>query len=328
MRALAALSLYVAPLVLGAQLPNPQYRDVFRAIKRGEEAAGQCTVRTVTYIAVYDPSTTAIDPYETGGYNAAPLPGHETDYPGGLYPVSSHNAYPNPEEPCVTYTTLRPVTRTTTLTTTTAIPTTIILNTTDTVTSLVTSTFTTVSTFTTSVLETLTATVTSTATTSSIFTTTAATSFNILSVRLAATATAAPVRRELSSRHKRQIDGIPQGFLGSALNPNPNVCSNAVLVEFLNGELFAAGQSISTDLNVPFLDLTRPVEGSITTSFSIGSDILVWANAAFFGGFARFCQVQNGTVYALFTELDAPAACIPADLVVYSGEFLCFRHGQ
>lgn len=253
-----------------------------------------------------------------------------------------------------TFTTSFPVTLTSTFTFTTAIPTTIISDETATVTSLSISTFTSVSTFTTSVLTTLSATVTSTATTSSVFTTTAtpptqsvsltsttsATStisvttsvtsltptvvFDILSIRRAqvpgAAATAAVARRADSS-WKRQDVAVQSGFVGSDDNPNPESCTLALRVQFLNGELIANGRTISTDPGVPFINLRNAVNGSITTDFSVQNNILVWANPQFFNGTARFCQVGTDIPVALFTEAtDTPADCVLIDLIVFSCE--------
>ncbi len=47
---------------------------------------------------------------------------------------------------------------------------------------------------------------------------------------------------------------------------------------------------------------------------------LVWDNAAFVNGTARFCQMGNGTVFALFTQESIPFDCTLVNLVVYTGE--------
>ncbi|KAK9414913.1 hypothetical protein SUNI508_10856 [Seiridium unicorne] len=191
-------------------------------------------------------------------------------------------------------------------------------------------------TFTTSILSTLSATVTSTATTASVLTTTVSqpavsatltvTSsggvLDILSIRrvvanAAAATPAAAARRENSRDWKRQ-DVESDGFVGTEDDPNPDVCTFAGLIQFLNGELITSGRTISVDPSVPFISLGDAVNGSISTDFSIQNSILTWANPQFFGGRARFCQVGDEIPVALFAETDQPADCVLVDLIVYS----------
>ncbi|KAK6070083.1 hypothetical protein SCUP234_10326 [Seiridium cupressi] len=191
-------------------------------------------------------------------------------------------------------------------------------------------------TFTTSILSTLSATVTSTATTASVLTTTVSqptvsatltvTSsggvLDILSIRrvvanAAAATPAAAARRENSRDWKRQ-DVESDGFVGTEDDPNPDVCTSAGLIQFLNGELIASGRTISVDPGVPFISLGDAVNGSISTDFSIQNSIPTWANPQFFGGRARFCQVGDELPVALFAGTDQPPGCVLVDLIVYS----------
>ncbi|KAK6083336.1 proline rich protein [Seiridium cupressi] len=191
-------------------------------------------------------------------------------------------------------------------------------------------------TFTTSILSTLSAAVTSTATTASVLTTTVSqptvsatltvTSsggvLDMLSIRrvvanAAAATPAAAARRENSRDWKRQ-DVESDGFVGTEDDPNPDVCTFAGLIQFLNGELIASGRTISVDPGVPFISLGDAVNGSISTDFSIQNSVLTWANPQFFGGRARFCQVGDELPVALFAETDQPPDCVLVDLIVYS----------
>lgn len=311
------------PMVLGIARSAARNHGTHELFKGGYKVEGHCIVRTVTYLATYDSLVSATGAYETASHGPAPhTEGYDTDDRDGSYPGSSHDGYPDPVDPCETFTTLRPVTLITTLTTTIAIPTTIVIDNTITIASVVTSTLTTVSTFTTSVLETLTYTATLTTTTSSIITTAVPSPFEMLSIRAAAMPEATPVRQKLPSSQKRQSDGGIGGFIGPLPNPNPKSCSDAVPVKFLGGQLIVGNRLISTDVGVSILDLAKPLpeDGAITTEFFIADGILRWANVEFFGGFARFCQLANGTVYALFSEIEMPTDCVSVDVVVYSSK--------
>jgi hypothetical protein len=146
----------------------------------------------------------------------------------------------------------------------------------------------------------------------------------IISVRINPAATPAPVVKKWLPRFKRQATEQlpPQGYFGTPDDLAPQTCDRAVQVEFDEGRVIANGRLIATQPDLPFLDLTLLTEGSIQTNFSIQNDLVVWANDAFFGGLARFCQVLDGRIFGLFEDTTGPADCTLVDLVVYSCELL------
>lgn len=146
----------------------------------------------------------------------------------------------------------------------------------------------------------------------------------IISVRINPAATPAAVARRWLPRFKRQATEQlpPQGYFGTPDDVAPQTCDRAVQVEFDEGRVIANGRLIATQPDLPFLDLTVLTEGSIQTNFSIQNDLVVWANDAFFGGLARFCQVLDGRIFGLFEDTTGPADCTLVDLVVYSCELL------
>lgn len=110
------------------------------------------------------------------------------------------------------------------------------------------------------------------------------------------------------------------GFVGNTTVQNPDNCTNANLYVQSGGQLRTSGKPLSVNLGVDYINIVDFVGGSIMTLFTVIDGTLVWDNAAFVNGTARFCQAGNGTVFALFTQESTPFDCTLVDLVVYTGE--------
>lgn len=110
------------------------------------------------------------------------------------------------------------------------------------------------------------------------------------------------------------------GFVGDETYQNPDTCSNATLFKQSNGQLLSRQRPLSVDPGVEYINLSDYPGGSISTTFSVVGRILVWNNTAFYGGAVRFCQLQSGAVYGLFTENPGPENCTLINLVVYTGK--------
>jgi hypothetical protein len=131
----------------------------------------------------------------------------------------------------------------------------------------------------------------------------------------------ATLARRHSMNTKRQLQ-VGAGFVGAAGPVNPTDCSLATPFTFLNGQLSSGGELISTDENIslqPFF--TNPTVGAITTTFSLQDSVLVWANAAFDGGVAGFCQDTAGQVWITFDATPVPFDCAPVDLIAFPSKF-------
>lgn len=111
-------------------------------------------------------------------------------------------------------------------------------------------------------------------------------------------------------------------------NPNALNCSQATVFQLQvgSGAILDKGLPLFTTPGAAFQEFlaTGPAPaGGITATFS-GQDgsILTWANAAFFGGAAIFCQVPaTGQVYSTFEGLnDVPAGCVTVQLRIYAGK--------
>lgn len=98
-------------------------------------------------------------------------------------------------------------------------------------------------------------------------------------------------------------------------------CSEASLFHRSGGQLHFNGRPISVNPGVAYISLLDYPDGSITTSFSIVDDILVWSNQAFYDGQASFCQQENGDVFGIFQETGAPSDCMPVNLHIYRGDY-------
>lgn len=125
-------------------------------------------------------------------------------------------------------------------------------------------------------------------------------------------------RSNLNSKRQTTLSGV--GFVGSGDHWNPIKCSEAALFHREYGKLIRNGRPVSVDPGVPYINMADYPNGSITTEFSIENGILRWRNNQFFGGIARFCQVNNDSVYAVFSNTKRPANCKTINLVVYQGK--------
>lgn len=111
------------------------------------------------------------------------------------------------------------------------------------------------------------------------------------------------------------------GFVGNNTINNPDTCTDASLYVQSRGQLRASGKSLSVDPGVDYINIIDYPGGSISTLFGVVNGTLVWENAAFYNGSARFCQLSNGTVFAMFTQQGVPFNnCTIVNLVVYTGE--------
>lgn len=115
---------------------------------------------------------------------------------------------------------------------------------------------------------------------------------------------------------KRQADS---GFVGQEDDQITENCSNALRFRQGGGQLQRRGRAISVDPGVRFIKLTDYPDGSISTTFSVVNDTLVWSNEVFYNGRASFCRTPNEDVYAVFTAAGGPDGCTPVELVVYAG---------
>ena len=118
---------------------------------------------------------------------------------------------------------------------------------------------------------------------------------------------------------KRQMD---TGFVGGLDPADGSDCSDATLFRRRRGELLLRDRLISVNPGVPYISLMDiSVEGSITTTFSVVNDSLIWSNSSFYYGEAQFCQQTDGDILVSFTEDGAPDDCMPVDLRVYRGKY-------
>lgn len=164
--------------------------------------------------------------------------------------------------------------------------------------------------------------------------TTPISSMVILSVELQALAAENGTKRGLNSPELwwAQLEGrqevspdmpdpdLSSGFVGNRTFHNPDNCTEASLYVQSRGRLQGSGRSLSVNPGVDYINIVDFVGGSISTLFSVLNGMLVWDNAAFYDGTARFCQEANGTVFALFTQESTPFNCTLVNLVVYTGE--------
>ena len=80
-------------------------------------------------------------------------------------------------------------------------------------------------------------------------------------------------------------------------------CSNAARLVVNEGQLSINGQLLITlpgQPFVPFFSTGGATPGSISTTFDIVDDRLIWSNGAFADGTASFCRDQAGTIFAVF----------------------------
>ena len=93
-------------------------------------------------------------------------------------------------------------------------------------------------------------------------------------------------------------------------------CTNAVVYNLVNGQLFAnsssSTQQFATDAGVQYANFTpSSAPGSVTTIFSVDSqNNLLWSNANFYNNQARFCVMPDDTLVAVFDDpAMAPEGC-------------------
>lgn len=107
------------------------------------------------------------------------------------------------------------------------------------------------------------------------------------------------------------------GYIGNAGVYSPVDCSQAKQFNIVDGELTSGGQKVSTSPGAgPGRLAVGPAVGSITRTWEIVNDELLWANASFADGQARFC-VDSATRAVLFTTTGAgsePVGCVPVEL--------------
>lgn len=111
-------------------------------------------------------------------------------------------------------------------------------------------------------------------------------------------------------------------------SPNTLNCSAATIFQLQigGGVILDTGIPLFTTPGAAFQQFRAigpAPAGGITATFT-GQDgsILTWANAAFFGGAATFCQVPaTGQVYSTFDgSTDVPAGCVTVQLRIYAGK--------
>ena len=91
------------------------------------------------------------------------------------------------------------------------------------------------------------------------------------------------------------------------------------------GQLRLRDRLISVDPDVPYINLMEiSAEGSISTTFSVANETLIWTNPKFFAGEAQFCQLPDGDLLVSFIEDGAPDDCERVDLRVYRGNYPLF----
>lgn len=91
---------------------------------------------------------------------------------------------------------------------------------------------------------------------------------------------------------------------------------NGVLTATLDGVVYtySTSEGVGAAMFVP-----STVPGSITTTFTIGSNALLqWQNEAFYNGQASFCSMKNGTVFAVFMQDAQPEGCLFISLSLFS----------
>lgn len=102
-------------------------------------------------------------------------------------------------------------------------------------------------------------------------------------------------------------------------------CSQVTQFELIDGELTSGGHKVSTSPDMDSAErlAVSTVVGSITRSFEIMGGELLWLNASFGGGRARFC-LDGDTRSVFFTTTGAgsePAVCVPVLLRPLCGKY-------
>lgn len=122
------------------------------------------------------------------------------------------------------------------------------------------------------------------------------------------------------SKARRQSSG----FIGNAGVNNPVECSQATQWAIIDGELTSGGQKVSTSPGPAAAPLAvSPTVGSITRTWEIVDDELLWVNGSFAGGQATFCQ--DSTIRKVFFVTTGagtePDGCTPVTLTPLFGKF-------
>lgn len=120
--------------------------------------------------------------------------------------------------------------------------------------------------------------------------------------------------------HKRQSGSYFVSSNGTITNDCTTspiyTARNGVLTATLDGVVYtySTSQGVGAAMFVP-----STVPGSITTTFTIGSNALLqWQNEAFYNGQASFCAMKNGTVFAVFMQDAQPEGCLFISLSLFS----------
>jgi hypothetical protein len=132
------------------------------------------------------------------------------------------------------------------------------------------------------------------------------TSVMILSVEAVAT----DIPDELpTERFKLKNRQSQSGFVGNYTGQSPDNCSDATIFHQKRGQLLHHKRAISVDPGVDYINISDYPDGSISTTFSVVHNILVWTNETFFNGHAGFCQGPSNEVYVTFTDNGGPDWC-------------------
>ena len=122
----------------------------------------------------------------------------------------------------------------------------------------------------------------------------------------------------LSMTFQKQVNGLVkrQSAYLAGSGQATDSCSNAVVYNLVNGQLFAnstaGGQQFSADAGVHYSNFTpSATPGSVTTTFSVDAqNNLLWSNTNFYNNQARFCVMPDNTLVAVFDDpVIAPASC-------------------
>ncbi|RYO76709.1 hypothetical protein DL766_004157 [Monosporascus sp. MC13-8B] len=101
--------------------------------------------------------------------------------------------------------------------------------------------------------------------------------------------------RTLTTRSGTSPRDRPAGtFIGGAGPINPESCADATKFELVDWELLSGDQAVRVDPGLSFTEFKISPTGSIYKIFGVAAGTLVWANDAFSGGQAGFCQVPSG----------------------------------
>ena len=112
-----------------------------------------------------------------------------------------------------------------------------------------------------------------------------------------------------SGRHKRRQN---VAYLGSGTATDS--CTNAVVYQLINGQLFAntsnGSLQFGTNSAASYANFTATANpGLINTTFAVdSSNNLVWNNPNFYNNFARFCVMLDNTIIVVFAD---PATATP-----------------